>query len=77
MRCAIEVQNNSSGLQVDVRLDASNPKTSVLAAPKEIESDGQVSVLVPDEDLFGKPASVVIVDGDGVLMANAETKIGG
>jgi hypothetical protein len=77
MRCAIDLDHGTPGVSVDIRLNASDPKSSVLAAPKEVEADGQVSVLVTDEDLSGKPATVVIIDADGGIRTKAETRIGG
>ncbi len=77
MRCAIELNHGAAGLRVDLRKDPSDAKSTVLPSAREIETDGQVSVLVPNEDLAGKKVTVVILDTDGTIQATAETQIGG
>jgi hypothetical protein len=77
MRCAVELDHGAAGLRADVRLVAADVQSSVVAAVKEIEADGQVSLLIKEEDFFGKPATVVILDRTGAVVAKRETKIGG
>ena len=77
LRCAVELDQGAAGLRADIRLVAGDPKSSVVAAIKEIEPDGQVSLLIKDEDLAGKPVTVVICDAAGAVVARRETQIGG
>jgi len=41
------------------------------------EKDGSASVIVENEDLEGEDASIVLLNSDGGLVAQSETKIGG
>jgi hypothetical protein len=77
LRCAVELDEGLPGLRADIRLAAADPTTSRVTAIKEIEADGQVSLLVGDEDLAGRPATVVILDSTGRVLAKRETQIGG
>lgn len=77
MRCSIEVENTAAGLRADIRLTAADAKTSVVSGLKDVESDGQVSLLVKDEDLAGKAATIVLLDASNAIIAKAETRIGG
>ena len=42
-----------------------------------VELDGEVSLLVADEDLAGKSATVVLLSTEGSVVAKADTRIGG
>ena len=44
---------------------------------KEVEADGQVSLLVADDRLEGKKAVVVLLDADSTVVARFPTDIGG
>jgi hypothetical protein len=74
MRCAVELSHGEAGLQARVELAETHKSVS---PTKEVEADGQVSLLVNDEDLVGKPAAVIITDADGRVIAKADTRIGG
>ena len=74
MRCAVELTRGEAGLLARIeRADTHKPVTS----DKEIEADGQVSLLVNDEDLVGQPGTVIVVDADSRVIAKADTRIGG
>jgi hypothetical protein len=74
MRCAVELSHGDSGLRAHVeRADTHEP----VSPAKEVEGDGQVSLLVVNEDLERTPAVIVITDGSGLVIAKAETRIGG
>lgn len=77
LRCVVQVQDGTPSLRADIRRNAADPKTSIATALKTIESDGEVSLLVSNEDLAGKPATVVLLSPDGTIMAKADTTIGG
>lgn len=76
-RCTVEVANPVDGLMADLRIHANDAGSSVLAAPKEVESDGEVSLLVADESLEGKTVTVVLLTESGELVAQTSTKVGG
>lgn len=76
MRCAVEVSQGTVGLTADIRKAAGDPNSSVVTARKDIEADGQVSLLVKDEDLVGKAVAIVILDPTGAVIAKTETHVG-
>lgn len=73
-RVAVEVQGMQAGQRADIQTEDGR---SLLSAPKLIETDGQVSLLVPDADLQGTSAKVVILAPDGQILALTPTRIGG
>jgi hypothetical protein len=77
LRCVIQVQGGSASLKADIRRSAADAATSISTTPKAIEADGEVSLLVSDEDLAGRPATIVLLSPDGAVVAKAETTIGG
>lgn len=77
MRCSIEVENSVAGLRADIRLSAGDAKSSIVSGLKDVEADGQVSLLVKDEDLAGREATVVLLDATHAVVAKTETRIGG
>ena len=76
-RCNIEVENVIKGLRADIRTDWSDASSSASSKPKEVEADGQVSLLVADETLEGKPVTVVLLTENDELVAKLGTKVGG
>ena len=66
-----------AGLSVDIRMLAGNAESTVAISRKRFNEHGTASVVVEDEELFGKPAMLVLLNADGELMAQAETRIGG
>lgn len=75
LRCSIQVSGGGSGLQLDIRLKAGDPSTSVAATPKAPDEEGTVSLLVPDEELEGNAAFVVALRGKAI-QAQRVTVIG-
>jgi hypothetical protein len=51
--------------------------SSVISKPKEIEPDGQTSLLVSDDRKAGKKATVVLVEASDNVVAKSPTVIGG
>jgi hypothetical protein len=76
LRCRIKVEGTSSGLRVDIRTKPADGTTSVAAA-KEVPEGGQLSIVMPDDDLQGCAAVVVLVDAAGRVVAKQATMIGG
>jgi len=77
LRCVIQVQGGSTVLKADIRRSAADAASSISTTPKALEADGEASLLVSDEDLAGKPATIVLLSPDGAVVAKAETTIGG
>lgn len=77
LRCRVQASAGAVGLVADIRESIADKATSLVAKPKEIEPDGQTSLLVSDDRQTGKNAAVVLVDASGSVVAKFDTKIGG
>ena len=71
------VDGNFSGLSLDVRSQAGNSLSSVVVGSKPLKDNGTASVVVEDEDMEGREATVVLIDANGSLVAQIATVIGG
>lgn len=76
LRCKIQVEGSVPGALVDIRSKPIDPASTVAAAPKPVSSDGQVSLVIPDDSLEGQAAMVVLLGGDGGVIAQTPTLIG-
>lgn len=77
MRCTVAVDGNFSGLSLDVRSQAGNASSSVVVGVKPLKDNGTASVVVEDEDMEGREATVVLIDANGSLFVQIATVIGG
>jgi hypothetical protein len=76
LRCRIQASSGAAGLTADIRESIADKATSLVAKPKEIEADGQTSLLVPDDRKAGMKATVVLVDASDAVVAKFPTVIG-
>jgi len=76
LRCAIKVAGRLTDIQVDLRSKAGDPAAS-LVSPKSPDAEGNVSLLVENDDMMGTAAFVVIVANDGTIYKQELTTIGG
>ena len=76
LRCRIQGSASAVGLVADIRESIADAKTSLVSKAKEIEGDGQTSLLVSDDRLGGKKAFVVLVDSSGNVVTKFPTVIG-
>ncbi|MBF8299279.1 MAG: hypothetical protein HW397_328, partial [Dehalococcoidia bacterium] len=77
LRCRIRTSESAAGLLADIREMIADKVSSVISKPKEIEADGQTSLLVSDDRKAGKKATVVLVDASDTVVAKFPTVIGG
>jgi len=77
LRCTVKVGGATPGMQVDIRTKAGDPATSLVKAAKELDADGRVSLVVPNEDHSGQAAMIVILGAGGMVAAQTHTTIGG
>ena len=77
LRCRVQTSTGAVGLLADIREMIADKATSLVAKPKEIESDCQTSLLVSDDRKTGKKATVVLVDTSDNVVAKFPTLIGG
>lgn len=76
LRCTVAVDGNYSGLSLDVRSQAGNSLSSMVVGVKPLKDNGTASVVVEDEDMEGREATVVLIDANGSLVAQIVTVIG-
>jgi hypothetical protein len=77
LRCRVTVKDAEGGSRVDIRANWKDASTSIVAALKAPDSEGQVSVVVPDDAREGAAAVVVLLDNNGKVVARATTTVGG
>jgi len=77
LRCVIQVGGATPEMRVDIRTKAGDPATSLATTPKSPDQDGEVSLLVEDEDRIGEAAFVVALAKSGLICAQILTTIGG
>jgi len=77
LRCVIQVSGATPEMRVDIRTKAGDPATSLATTPKSPDQDGEVSLLVEDEDRIGEAAFVVALAKNGLIRAQILTTIGG
>jgi hypothetical protein len=76
LRCRIQCSASGVGMVADIRESIADAKSSLVSKPKEIEGDGQTSLLVSDDRLAGKKAFVVLVDSSSNVVTKFPTVIG-
>ena len=76
MRCKVAIEGFVSGLRLDIRTHAGNQSSTVTMSDRPFKEDGTASVVVEDENLVDHEATIVIVDGQGQLVAQQGTVIG-
>ncbi len=76
LRCRIQVSGATPGLVADIRTKAADATTSVVTETKPIGADGQVALLVADDNLLGDPALIVVLSQDGEVISKTPTEIG-
>ena len=76
MRCRVAVKSNADGLQVDLRLNWKQATSSIVAAAKELGSNGEASLAVSDDKHEGAAASVVVSDASGRVLDSKPTTVG-
>ncbi len=77
LRCKVAADGDLSGLLLDIRQQAGNEQSSVVMNVKPVNENGMASVVVEDEDLEGETGYVVLIAGNGQLVSQQQTVIGG
>lgn len=78
LRCRVTVQNSIPGLKVDLRGHQSDKETSKIEGkqPREIGSDGTVSLPVSDDKEAGTAAVIVLINTEGTILNAKPTVVG-
>jgi hypothetical protein len=76
MRCRVTVKSNADHLQVDLRLNWKQPASSIVAAVKELGSNGEANLAVLDDKHEGAAASLIVTDAAGQVLDSKPTTVG-
>lgn len=76
MRCRVTVEPAGVAATADLRTKVGDAASSI-AAPKTVDAEGKVGLLVEDESLEGTTVSVVLLDASGHVVAKRATTVGG
>lgn len=76
MRCRVTVESNAARLLVDLRLNWKQAGSSIVAAIKEVGSNGEASLAVADDKHEGAAASVVVSDTSERVLDYKPTTVG-
>lgn len=76
MRCKAIVATNAPNAKVDVRLNWKQPATSIVAAIKEIGTNGDANVAIDGDKHEGSAAAVVVLDATGKVLDHKATTVG-
>lgn len=75
LRCFVEVVSRGGAVVADLRLDRPSG-ISVAAAPKRVEADGSVSLVLAGDEHEAAQLVLVLVDGAGHILAHKPTRAG-
>ena len=77
LRCNITIEGTAAGARVDIRTKGDAPSTTLAMGGKKFGPEDTVSLLVEDAEREGEAAIVVVVESDGMVLAQKSTIIGG
>jgi hypothetical protein len=77
LRCNVKLSAPLPNLMLDLRTRPADASTSLLAAPKSPDENGQVSLTVENDELSGQAAVIVVLNAAGQLLAQSPTLVGG
>ncbi|AGW91524.1 hypothetical protein N234_15955 [Ralstonia pickettii DTP0602] len=76
LRCVVEVDSASPGLNVDIRTKPALASTSLVASAKPVDG-GKASLAIADDEHMGSAAVVVVLSTTGDVLQKQATTIGG
>lgn len=76
LRCRVTVKPSAPNLSAVLRTKP-NDKSTDMCAPKNIDQEGRVGLLVEDENLAGTSACLVVCDSSNTVLCKQVTIIGG
>jgi len=75
LRCFVEVACRGGPVTADLRLERPSG-ASVAAAPKAVEADGSVSLVLPDDEHEAAALVLVLLDAQGRILTHQGTRVG-
>ena len=76
LRCNIAINGALEGTRVDIRTKGNDPSTTIVRGGKDSGTDGNIFLLVNDEDWLSSAAVIVIVGQDGTVLTQNSTIVG-
>jgi hypothetical protein len=76
MRCKVKVESNDPTVRVDLRTNWKQAGSSIVAGVKEVGSNGEVNLVVTDDEHEGSAAMVVLIDSAGAILSQKTTSVG-
>ena len=76
LQCRIELADVAHGVEVDIRGAPAEAETSIAEKAKETSTAGRVTLIVPDEELVGEAAYVVVLTASGQVLAQRGVTVG-
>jgi hypothetical protein len=76
LRLRVDVEGAPSGAQIDLRTKAGDAETSIATSPRDVNADGQASLIVEDDAHLRVAAFVVLLAPDGRVLAQQMTVVG-
>lgn len=73
--CRVELVGGRAGASIDLRLRPGDATSSIVERSKETVTADKTTLIVPDESYEQKAAYLVIVDGDGSILAQREVVV--
>jgi hypothetical protein len=78
MRCRVTLAGNTAPLFVDLRTADRDAATTIVGGPKPYDTKkDEAAMVVADDSLESKPAVVVVLDADGIILERMKTTVGG
>jgi len=76
MRLRVRAVASMSGLRVDLRTNAKQSATSLVASAKELDANGEASLVVSDDKHEGSAAVIVVLDRNNNILDRRTTTVG-
>lgn len=77
VRFTCELKGDFANCKVDFRLDPNGGESLLAKGARVVDADGKTTGLIADEELMGKAAYLVVLDGSGNVKAQNKVLIGG
>jgi hypothetical protein len=76
MRLRVRASTSVPGLRVDLRTNAKQPGTSLVASVKDLDASGEASLVVSDDKHEGAAAVIVVLDRGNNILDRRPTTVG-
>jgi hypothetical protein len=76
LRCQVMIDGGAPGLLIDIRQKAGDATTSIAANTQPVAGDGSARVLIGDDAFEETSAIIVVIDGNGNVIAQRATIVG-